>query len=595
MKDIKFLLNGIDRGEPREWADLTITADWENEKQDQNVNIDNLSFVGEAKKHIEDRLQEALTGGRSIFEGEPLEIIFGTLDDPDFVFKGYLDFAEETNIMLHSEIEEIQVAVKKETGVDWLNDVADSFTFRYLENQGIIGSSDFVNVPYIINYVPDGLALITLSLSTYMMTKELVENVQKLAETIADVTDAATVVLGTSVGAGAGVVTAWDWGNFILVTLKAIARIAYIIALTIAIIKLIEEIFEQLFPRKRYHTGMRIAKMAEKACEYLGLQFQSDLLNASDIRDWVLIPQKDRKGSVSSSGGGQVGIPSGRDPIDTFGDWIRVHKEMFNADYRIEDGVFRFERKDYWERNSTFILPKYFGLQDKLLTQFRPNTSEFVSNYNITYEFDRQDQNTLDDVTGQVFQAIQKPTFIENPKLLNVKGLGQVAIPYSIGKRKNSLTNLEEAGRKLGKLVDELTGVFGGGTNFASQIDARIGSMLLSSHFLTVPRLVQVTGSNVAPNQRVLLGANRLWEMYHFINSFVPINGHHNQWQLYKEIEIPLNGDQFMSILNNNFVTDEEGNNIRFDRLEWTRERGVAKVDYRIKKIYDKNLQITFL
>ncbi len=594
MKDIHFLINGQDYGEPRGWEDILITADWQSEKKDQSINVDNLAFVKKAKRYIEQRLSSAASGGKSIFEGEPLQIIFGQLDDPDFVFDGYLDFAEETNYLSHDEVEEIQVSIKQRKGSDWLNDVADSFTFRYLFDQGIITQNDFVRVPYIINYIPDGLALVTLSISTYLMTKELVENIQKLAETIADVTDASTPVVGVSVGVGTGVVTAWDLGNFILVTIKAIARIAYIIALTVAIIKLINEIFEQLFPAKRYHIGMKMSTMAEKACEYLGLQFQSDLLNSQDVKDWVIIPSKDRKG-VKSGFGGQNGLPTNRDSIDTFGDWIRVHKEMFNADFRIQDGVFRFERKDFWEQNSTFILPKYFGLQERLLTRGRPNTSEFISNYNITYEFDRQDQNTLDDVTGQVFQAITKPSFVENEDLLNVKNLAQISIPYSIGKRKNGLTTLEEVGKALGSLVDTLTGVFGGGTNFASQIESRIGSMLLSSHFLTVPRIVQIAGNNISKNQRVLLGADRLWNDYHSINSFVPINGNHNQWMIFEEIEIPLNGDQFRSLLNNNFVTDEEGNNIRFDFSEWDRERGVAKVDFRIKQIYDKNLQITIV
>lgn len=594
MGDIKHYIDGVDHGLPRGWQDLEITADWKNEKEDQNINVGNLSFVLGAKRHIENRLASALTGGRSMFEGEPYKIVIGDQDDPDFVFNGYLDFASEVKYLQHDEVEEIEVSLKKEQGTDWLNDVADSFTFRYLNDQGFIQNSDNVKVPYIINYVPDGLALITLSISAYMMTKEIVENVQKLAETIADATDASTPVIGASVGAGAGVVTAWDFGNFVLVAIKVIARVAYIIALTIAVIKLIEEIFEQLFPRKRYHIGMSIHTLFLRGCEYLDLEFESDLLSASNVKNWVIIPSKDKKG-VTGNIGSQTGLPVGRDPIDSFGDLIRVMKQFFNADFRITNGVFRFERLDYWEETSTFVIEDFFSLQDRLLSSFKPNTQDFVSNYNITYDYDRQDQNTLDDVEGQVFQAIQAPSFVQNPKLLNVKNLSQVAIPFSIGKRKEGLTQLEKIGKELGKVADKLTGVFGNGTNFENQIESRIGSMLLSSHFLTIPRIVQMAGSGIASDQRVLLSAKMLWEKYHFINSFVPINGKHNQFIEFKDKEIPMGGKGFRSILNNNFVTDKEGNTVRIDKIAWVPERGVAKLDYSVKKIYDKNLKITIV
>lgn len=591
MALIKHYINGNDFGLPRGWQDLEITADWKNEKQDQNINISNLSFVLDAKRHIENRIASALTGGRSVFEGEPYKIVVGPTDDPDFVFNGYMDFAEGVNYLTHEQTEEIEVLIKKEQGSDWLNDIADSFSFASLAEQGIINDSHYVKVPYIINYVPDGLAIVTLSISIFMMTKEIVENVRGVVEAIGLITNASTPVVGASVGAGAGVVTAWDLGDYIWAAIKVVAQIAYTIALTIAIIKLIEEIFEQLFPRKRYHLGMKIKTMFERACSYLDLEFQSTLISASNVSKLVIIPSKDRKG-VTGGNGGQTGYPNPRDGIHGFGDFIRRMQEYFNADFRIVDGVFRFERVDFWEQTSNFVIKDFFSLQDKLLNKHNLNTKDFISNYNINYDFDRQDQNTLDDVTGQVFQVMQVPSFVQNPKLLNVKNLAEIALNFSIGKRKDGLTDLEKIGKELGKVADKITGIFGGGTNFESQIEARIGAMLLSSHFLTIPRLVQIAGSNIATNQREVLAAETLWDKYHFINTFVPINGFHNQYLEFKDKEIPMDGKAFKSILNNNFVRDEDGNFVRIDRMAWVPERGVAKVDYSVKQIYDKNLKI---
>jgi hypothetical protein len=57
--------------------------------------------------------------------------------------------------------------------------------------------------------------------------------------------------------------------------------------------------------------------------------------------DWVHIPRKDKKGGSN----GETGFPSNSEPIYTFGDLIRSMKEMFNADYRIKDGIFYFNEK----------------------------------------------------------------------------------------------------------------------------------------------------------------------------------------------------------------------------------------------------------
>ena len=218
--NIRHLINGQDYGEPRNWQDLEITVDWLNKKESGAINVSDLSFVGEANEYLQQRIMNGLSGGVGIFEGEPYEIRVGDVNNPAFTFKGYLDFTEEMTVLGG---EEITCSLKKETGEDWLNDVADSFSFAYLHDQGIITDGDFVKVPYVINYIPDGMQLIVLSMSIYMMTKELIENIQNIAEAVADITDASTPVIGVSVGLGAGVVTAWDLGNYILVALKLIA------------------------------------------------------------------------------------------------------------------------------------------------------------------------------------------------------------------------------------------------------------------------------------------------------------------------------------------------------------------------------------
>lgn len=577
-------IGGVDMGEPREWQKLKITKDWLNESETLDISITDLEFVLKANTYLQQRVLNGLTGGVGIFEGEPYKITVGDATSPVYSFDGYLDFTDGLTVL---GMEEIICSLKKRQGSDWLNDVADGFSFAYLKNIGTIKSSDYTKVPYIINYIPDGMQLIILAMSLFMMTKEMIENIRKLAETIGDIVDAATPVLGVGVGVGAVVVTAWDIGNIILLVIKALAQIAYIIFIVIAITKLIKEIFAQLFPKKRYHLGMTFRKMMEKGCQHLGLAFNSSI---ADL-DWVHIPTKDKKGGTS----GETGHPLNGGPIYTFGDCIRVLKKKFNADYRIVNGTFYFERIDNFILPSTYVIPEHLNDQERLLDRVKFNTDEMVSNYNILWSYDTQDQNTLDDQTGRVFQAITSPiTSIDN-SLVNIKNLVQISLPFSIGRTKNSLTTVEKVARVLGLFVDVLTGIFGKGTSFFKDITERKGSLLLSSDFITVGKVVKMTGGKLTKDQRSDLSATSLWNKYHYINSFAEVNGVHNQFWRYEGLRVPMTLGDFSNLLDVNEVTDKDGNQVFIEKMEYEPESGSAVIDYRIKRKYTNNLKITYV
>lgn len=594
MALIRHKRNGQVIQEPRNFQELEITKDFLNRNEDASINITQLNIVGEEAIKIIERIKNGLNGGVGIFEGDFYDIEVGEIGNPAFAFQGYLDYAAGVQVLGCNEVE---VQLKKRRGRDWLNDVADGFSFRYLFDKGEIKNSDFVKVPYIINYIPDGVQLILLSISTFMMTKEAIEAVKQTAEAVADLIDASVPVVGAGVGAGAVVVTAWDIGNIILTGLKVIAYVVYTIAIVIAIINLIEQIFEQLMPKKRFHLGMRLQKLFEKGCNYLGLNLKSRLLQ--ERRDWVVIPSKGHKGGEKPTGfkGNFIesGVPNANDGFDTFGDLIRVWSSVFNADWRIVGNDFIFERRDYWEEVSSYVIQDVFSNQKTLLDEYKPNTDEIIANYNINYAYDTQDQNTLDNQTGRVFQAITEPNIIINKDLVNMKNLQEIGVPCSLGVRKDELTGIEKALKLLAKTVDDLTGVFGNGTNFSAKIEARKGSLLLSSHFLTIPKLVVVSGANLARSQRDILSSRRLWDELHYINSFAEVNGDHNQYLRYEGVKVKFCMSDFVTLLNNNYCKTVDGEEAMIESLKWKVWQDYAIIDYRVKKKYTNNLKITYI
>lgn len=586
--------NGLIISEPRNWEELEIEKNFLDKNDDVNINISSLEFAGEEAKKIIDRILSGLSGGVGVFEGDSYSIEVGEVGNPAYIFEGYLDYAEGVEVR---GCDGVTVALKKKQGSDWLNDVADGFSFRYLFDKGTITNSDFIKVPYVINYVPDNVQLVLLSLSLYMMTKELVQAVRDVAEAAGDVTDAATPVIGVGVGAGAVAVTAADLGNFILVIIKLAAFIAYTVAIVIAIKNLIEDIIAQLLPKKRFHLGMRLFDLFRKGVEHLGLSFSSNLLNARF--EWVIIPSKGHKGGQEPTGfvgaWTESGTPNANDGFDTFGDLIRVWSAALNADYRIINGVFHFERADFWDSLAVYTIPDFFTDQKELKDVFKLNVDEVVANYNINWQYDTQDQNTLDNQSGRVFQAVLEPNAVNTTDLVNLKNLQEVAIPCSLGIRKNSLTVVEEVLKGLAGFVDGLTGIFGSGTNFKTKIENRKGALLLSSHFLTIPKVVVMQGAKLAKDQRPKLAARRLWDELHFINSFAEVNGEHNQFYRFENVKVPFCLEDFVNLLNNNSCKTEQGEEAKIESLKWTVWENSAVISYRVKKKYTNNLSIKYL
>jgi hypothetical protein len=346
---------------------------------------------------------------------------------------------------------------------------------------------------------------------------------------------------------------------------------------------------------------MTLKSLFQKACDHLGLTLKSSLLDSKDTNDvWIVLPSKNHKGGeaptgVDASTWKETGFPTSADGLDTFGDVIRVFKRVFNADFRLKDGVFEFERRDYWQNQSSYIIPNTFTNQDARRNEYTVNSDELKANYFLLWDTDLQDQNTLDNPNGRAFQVQTSPIVTNNPELVNIKGLTEINVPFSMATRKNELTAVEEALKTLLEAADFLTGQLGEPQSFSSLITNRLGAMHLSSHFLSRPKMVVKNGGRLSLNQRWLLSAEKLWIDYHFIESFVTIGGVNNQQVIYSEQTIPFCFENFVSLLDNNFVETEDGEKAEIVNLAWSVEKDRAAITYRVYRIYDNNLKLTYL
>jgi hypothetical protein len=599
MVNSRHYYRGIQVQEPVNWQDLEVTMDWVKGKIDATINLDTLEFKGETAQKI---ITDLATGG--YFEGRPYRVEVGEPLNPALTFEGYLDPADAPII---KDCNIIQIPLKRKQGEDWLVERADGVVFRYLaSNQyngaGKITNSDYVGVPYVINFIPDGVELLILAISTFSLTKELIDSIKDLTKQTQELIAGVTPVVGTGTGFGVVAVTAFDIGDIIASIVGIAIQLAYTIGIIVGIVKLVEQIIEQLAPVKRFHLGMPVRLLVQRGLQSLGLELKSTILDSIDTgsNKWVIIPSKSHKGGSPPTGTPigeftELGVPNASDGIDNLGQLITVLKTTFNADYQIKDGVFEFERKDFWKNKASYTIPNTFNNQEALRNEYTLNTDELKSNYLIVWDTDAQDQNTLDNQSGRTYQAITSPIAVQDPDLVLTKGLETVNVPFSMAVRKDTLTAVEEVLKVFLQAADFLSGTLGSPNSFAAQFSARVGSMHLSSHFLTRPKMVVMAGSSLALDQRSILSAQKLWERFHFIESFVTIDDINNQQKIFKEQKIPFCFADLVSLLNNNFANLETGQDAEIMNLVYSVEKNSATVTYRVYEVYDNNLKIEFL
>ncbi len=107
--------------------------------------------------------------------------------------------------------------------------------------------------------------------------------------------------------------------------------------------------------------------------------------------------------------------------------------------------------------------------------------------------------------------------------------------------------------------------------------------------------MVVMAGTSLALDQRAIMDARKLWNDYHFIESFVTIDDKNNQQKIFKEQKIPFCFQDFVTLSNNNFCETSTGQKAEIMNLVWKVEENSAVVTYRVFEVYDTNLKIEFL
>ena len=577
---IELILNGDNSSEIKELHDLEILASVEKGNVNSRITTDQITLVNNYAKLVRDYIAGGANGTTNgIFEGLPLQIQENGFN----VFDGYLDFLNDFEIV---DPTTVKSRIKKYDSNDNFQDKANGLTFGFLEQIQVVTNSDTTLVPYLIEKEFNFVEFAFISVTIYIIGRDLVQLIQGLVYDIGVI--AADVAGGVS-GSAAGV---------IMTAASVVVNIAIASFMTNALAQLILELLAYLISPVKYHKAMRVERLIQKACSFLNLTYNTSIV---DIPELVLLPSKTevdqdtQQGFILSSATiiqpGR-GIPSTADYGYTFGELLDAMNKTFNAEYAVINGVLQHHTKSssFWLQQSAYILPDI--LQESIVT----NANELISDKIILFKSDLKDYNTLENFLGTTYEIRTRPISISDSRNVLTNGFGKVEIPYSLGNRKNSLNKFEQFIENLFSKFDDLVNWFpGGSSNLAGVMNGRIGYLKLETDYLNTPKLMKMDSNNrLLLNNRNTWSARYLYNNYHNSDSFV-LNNFGNQYYVYKNVRVPFGFEDFNQLTQNSYFYNQNGDICKLEKISWNISQDFATLDYRVKTKYTSNLLETYI
>jgi hypothetical protein len=553
---MKHYLNGVEVA-PRNVLEIGLITDYTGNPEMLQVDTDTIVLPREARDII---MQHVATQG--VFEGIPYTLEVGNIQ-----LDYYVDLTESFAIRDF----EVEVKIKKRKGFDNFFENAEGLSFELMAKKGV--NFNFINLPYLIipeNQVEIGL---TLSLAIYSLTREAIQATRDLVS--------ATEKLIRAVTPNVSLVPVPPLGEIIALSVAVVAKLAYTLAIYVALIKLARQLQELIFPKVRYYKGATIKELIKKGCEYLGYTLDSNLLNSWDKLTIMPVPLIKDKRSVFNFIQNDLnfsftkGYPTAQDTVSTLGELINAVETWFNAKTKVFNGVVQIERRDYWKNITTNTTLPALNLQSDRQNEYRFNTEEAWKRTYIHYQVDYADTHTLDKFDPTDAEYSTEPLNVINEDLVSIRGFNDVNIPFALGVRKDELSYIEIFGRTFLQLADSIIGLFGVDLNFTSLITDRLGVTQISSQFFGVTKVLYAVNGRQPKNYVDKIKASNIYNLYHKINE-INVNG----FKVYNDAPMRLNPQEFISLLDNNFAYIN-GALCEILTVRFTDEQSQAVISYR--------------
>jgi hypothetical protein len=531
---LRFNLNGQQVDAPIEWQDISIEADFEGGEIQPTIDIDAFTFVNQEAQTIRDWI----SAGR-IFEGIPFNIDTYNVNSSNGSFKGYVNASNGIELFDDRTLKaKIQVA----DGISSVRDRLSGLTMSYLESIGVFTDSDYTKVKYVVEKADNRFEVLMNSVVLFIMTVQFEQQIRDVADNVGKLTDANTPIPGIG---PTGPTLSVNTGGIIYASIALALQIIYTVIMLAAIIKLSIQVFETFLPTPRTHRTINLRTALTKITNHLGYTFSSRIDMLDDL---VYLPSNNQSddfnfltGLLNIPRGTRTGLPNESDYGFTALEFFELCERMFNAKIKVLGNTleFRTESDPFWQQTATYQMPNF------LRKVKRYNTDELVFSKLLRFDTDEiADEWTINNFKGTNYEIITNDRTITNNEARYIKNHQTVSFPVCLGNRKSELNPIENSLAFLGGFIDGVINLFGGNSNLAGKITARIGVLKVGTNNTTKPKVLFIRGTKMPSNHRDLFSAKVLYDKYLNEKSFV-LNNFGGQKALYSLEGLPFGFEDF--------------------------------------------------
>lgn len=566
---------------PLEAFDITVKSSFLNGNVQADVDIEDLTVFKQYTTIIDNHITNGF-----YYKGLPIKIKASSDLGVVSVFDGYINLPKLHEILNDGTY---RVGVIKKDGLNNLQERLESITWTMLEQQGDITNADYTNLEYVVEKTNNALEIVMLIVVIYVMTKELIEQIKESVDLVNKTLTGAI----PSVGFGAVV----NVGAILFAVLSILLQVLYIALMLVAIVDMGKRLFELLIQPKRTHKTLQYKRGLEIIANRLGLTLYTNIV---ELDNYYYLPSNIEVddinlglGTISNPKGVSKGYPKANDYGFTAFEFVELIRTQFEADIIINNGqLVIIPKKDpYWKQNSTYVLP------DVEIGAKRYNADELVFSRLIKYETDPiADEYTLSNFLGTNYQILTRDNSVTMGADDNfINKHETISFNVALGTRKDKLNAVEKVLKTTGKIIDELTGIFGGGTNLESKVKNRIGVLKVGTNNHTKAKCIYIGSDGKIPtNHRDLTSAKYLYNKYINYKSFV-VDNFARQKAVYLVENVPFGMASFLATQSNGWAKDINGNDIKIIDNKWNVLSDNALVEWEKQEIFAPNLYEEFI
>ena len=518
------------------------------------LTISDATLVNEAAQMVKDWFNDV-----GPFDMIPIQITSFNKNRQLVVFDGCISF---DNVEFNEE--QVKVKLIQNDALNSLNNKLEAITFFSLWRDGLIRNSDFTDIQYVKVKDQNLVELLIANIILFLMIRELADSIRRLTGTTGLVAGIAAAGISGSVG------------SFIAAVAAALVELIFIATMIIVIVDLGKSLINTLVPIVKSRKGSKTKMLLEKACNKLGYGF---ITNIAELENDVLKPSHSNLDENLN-----IGTPNEGDTGFNALELFEATKNRYTAKYAIigNNIHLRWINDPFWDKQATFTIPSTDNFRYKI------NKSEFKSSILTTFQQDISDDWTTDNADGRVFQTITDIASFVDLKKKDVTGLFEVNNPYSLGSRKDELTDIEKGLVPVASAIDTITRAFGRGTNFKNQILGKVGMLKISGDNHSVAKLLYLVNGKLPVNHRTLYSAKSLGLKYQKAKRF-DVDNFRNQYKIFNDIRIPFGLESFVLLLNNSYLVDEFGGAGKMEGFKWKMSEDEAIADFRQQYTYYKD------